>query len=180
MDTETGDELPAGRAGEVCVAGDSVFPGYLGDEEATAATLRADAAGTRWLHTGDVGFLSDDGYLTLTDRTKDVIISGGSNVYPREVEEVLLLHKSVELCAVFGRASEEWGEEVVVAVVADCDEDSRGTLVRELDAMCIERIARFKRPKEYFFLNELPTSAVGKVLKTELRTALAEARGIAP
>ena len=159
-DTED-NPLPAGDIGEVQVRGDVVMSGYWRNPDATAQALKDG-----WLHTGDLGVLDDDGYLTLKDRSKDVIISGGSNIYPREVEEVLLLHPDVLECSVVGRPHADWGEEVVAFVVprpgAQLDD-------AELDALCIERIARFKRPRAYRVVGALPKNNYGKVLKTALR-----------
>jgi len=148
--------LPAGEAGEVLCRG-VIMTGYWRNPEASAATLRGG-----WLHTGDVGAFDADGYLTLKDRSKDVIISGGSNIYPREVEEVLLQHAQVREVSVIGRPDPEWGEVVVAYVVGEAD---RG----ELDALCLDGIARFKRPKDYVFVSALPKNNYGKILKTELR-----------
>ncbi len=152
--------VPAGELGEVVVRGETVMAGYWGNAEATAQTLRGG-----WLHTGDVGQLDEHGFLTLRDRSKDVIISGGSNIYPREVEEVLLQHPRVREAAVVGRRDAEWGEVVVAFLVAD------GAPVpdAELDALCLAHIARFKRPKAYRWVQALPKNSYGKVLKTELR-----------
>jgi long-chain acyl-CoA synthetase len=158
---EAGRDLPAGGIGEVCVRGPTVMAGYWDDPEATASTLRDG-----WLHTGDVGCLDADGFLTLKDRSKDVIISGGSNIYPREVEEVLLAHPRVREASVVGMLDPEWGEAVVAFVVAD------EVTTEELDALCLANIARFKRPKAYRFVTELPKNNYGKVLKTELRKLL--------
>ncbi len=119
-----------------------------------------------WLWTGDVGALDADGFLTLKDRSKDVIISGGSNIYPREVEEVLLLHPALQEVSVVGRPSKEWGEEVVAFVVP---KPGAALDPAELDRLCLAHIARFKRPKSYFVEAELPKNNYGKVLKTELR-----------
>ncbi|MBK8742331.1 MAG: AMP-binding protein [Betaproteobacteria bacterium] len=167
-----GDQpLPAGAIGEVLVRGPTVMQGYWGNAEATAATL---AHG--WLHTGDVGCLDADGFLTLKDRSKDLIISGGSNIYPREVEEVLLAHPGVSEASVVGRPHAEWGEEVVACVVAR-EGAAPATLERELDQLCIARIARFKRPKAYVFLPELPKNNAGKILKTVLRETVGSAFG---
>jgi long-chain acyl-CoA synthetase len=163
-----GRALPAGETGEVMVRGVTVMPGYWRNPEATAATLRDG-----WLMTGDMGSLDDDGYLTLRDRSKDVIISGGSNIYPREVEEVLLTHPDVHEVSVVGRASAEWGEEVVAFVVPA---PSRAPDPAALDAHCLARIARFKRPKAYRAIAELPKNNYGKVLKTELRRRLDDER----
>ncbi len=167
-----GDEgvpLTTGGTGEVLVRGPTVMAGYWMNPEASAAAL-ADG----WLHTGDVGALDAGGFLTLKDRSKDLIISGGSNVYPREVEEVLQQHPDVAEVAVVGRPHPEWGEEVVACVVARGAPDpaARAAVERALDALCLDRIARFKRPKAYVFLDELPKNNAGKVLKTALREAL--------
>jgi long-chain acyl-CoA synthetase len=141
------------------------MPGYWQNAEATAKTLRGC-----WLMTGDVGRLDAQGYLTLVDRSKDVIISGGSNIYPREVEEVLLTHPGVHEVSVVGRPSAEWGEEVVAFVVPEADWAPDAAA---LDAHCLAAIARFKRPKAYLFVDELPKNNYGKVLKTVLRERLA-------
>jgi long-chain acyl-CoA synthetase len=151
-------ELPTGEAGEILCRGDSVMAGYWRDPDASAQTLRGG-----WLHTGDVGALDEEGYLTLKDRSKDLIISGGSNIYPREIEEVLLKHARVREVSVIGRPHPEWGEIVVAYVVGEADR-------AELDALCLASIARFKRPKDYVFVDNLPKNNYGKILKTELRT----------
>ncbi len=161
-------ELAAGEVGEVVVRGGVVMAGYWGQPDQTAETLRGG-----WLHTGDVGTFDDDGFLTLHDRSKDLIISGGMNIYPREVEEALLTHAHVEAVAVVGRPDPEWGESVVAFVVTDGTEPPE----RELDQACLDRIARFKRPKEYHFVESLPTNNYGKVLKRELRERLGERPG---
>ncbi|WP_300452220.1 class I adenylate-forming enzyme family protein [Accumulibacter sp.] len=159
-DTED-QALPTEETGEVLVRGETVMSGYWRNPEATAATLR-----NGWLHTGDLGCLDADGFLTLKDRSKDLIISGGANIYPREVEEVLLRHPAVVEVAVVGRPSIEWGEEAVAFVV--CRPDSSAP-VAELDRLCLASIARFKRPKDYLFVSALPKNNYGKVLKSELR-----------
>ncbi len=156
--------LQPGEIGEVCARGESVFAGYWQNEEASAAALR-----NGWLHTGDIGVMDKDGFLTLLDRSKDMIISGGSNIYPREVEEVLLKHDAVYEVSVVGRPHAEWGEEVVAFVVA---RPGSTLTAAELDALCRNHIARFKRPKTYRFVNDLPKSNYGKVLKRELREML--------
>jgi len=156
-----GQGVPTGETGEVLVRGDTVMPGYWNNPDATARTLQAG-----WLHTGDLGALDADGFLTLKDRSKDVIISGGSNIYPREVEEVLLLHPQVREVAVVGQRDTEWGEVVVAYLVAG-EGGPVGDAV--LDALCGEHIARFKRPKVYRWVEGLPKNSYGKVLKTELR-----------
>jgi len=155
-------DLPPGEVGEILTRSDCVMAGYWNNPQATAQALRGG-----WLHTGDLGSLDEAGYLTIRDRSKDMIISGGSNIYPREIEEVLLRHPAVAECSVIGRPHAEWGEEVVAFVVR------RGELTaQELDALCLEHIARFKRPRDYRFVEALPKNNYGKVLKTELRKLL--------
>ncbi len=159
-----GEELPAGNTGEICVQGPAVMRGYWQNAEASAETLRDG-----WLHTGDLGYLDEDGFLFLTDRSKDVIISGGTNIYPREVEEALLHHPAVFEVAVIGEPEPEWGEQVVAYVVF---EPGQSAAESDLDSWCRQHIASFKRPKRYVFLPALPKNSYGKILKTELRTAL--------
>jgi long-chain acyl-CoA synthetase len=161
---EAGRDLPPDEAGEIVCKGDVVMPGYWSNPQATAASLKDG-----WLHTGDVGAFDADGYLTLKDRSKDLIISGGSNIYPREVEEVLLKHPAVREVSVIGRPDKEWGEVVVAYVAGEAE-------AGELDALCLNAIARFKRPKDYVFVAALPKNNYGKILKTELR-AMDEKRG---
>jgi long-chain acyl-CoA synthetase len=158
--------MPEGEVGEILVRGDAVMAGYWRNPEASAEALRGG-----WLHTGDVGSMDGDGFLTLHDRSRDMIISGGSNIYPREVEEVLLRHPSVSEVSVVGAPHADWGEAVVAFVVT---RDGTKVSERELDTLCLEHIARFKRPKSYRFVAELPKNSYGKVLKTELRKALAD------
>jgi acyl-CoA synthetase (AMP-forming)/AMP-acid ligase II len=157
-------DVPAGECGEVIVRGSTVMRGYWRNDDATAQSL-VDG----WLKTGDIGYLSADGFLTLTDRSKDVIISGGSNMYPREVEEVLARHPDVFEAAVVGAPHADWGEEVVAFIVAQpgCSIDPAA-----LDEWCKSEIASFKKPKRYEFCTELPKNSYGKVLKTELRQKL--------
>ena len=157
------DGSPAGPGviGEVAVRGPSVMLGYWNDPEATANAIRDG-----WLHTGDVGALDEVGFLTLHDRSKDVIISGGTNIYPREVEEALLTHPAVAQVSVIGRPDPEWGEVVVACVVLEPGMTADPSV---LHAHCLAQIARFKRPKDYVWLPDLPKNAYGKVLKRELR-----------
>jgi long-chain acyl-CoA synthetase len=154
-------DIPAGEIGEVLVRGDVVMTGYWRNPQASAETLRGG-----WLHTGDMGAFDEEGFLTLKDRSKDLIISGGSNIYPREVEEVLLRHPGVYEVSVIGRPHADWGEEVVACVVARPEQKISP---EELDTLCLSAIARFKRPRDYVFLEALPKNNYGKVLKTELR-----------
>jgi acyl-CoA synthetase (AMP-forming)/AMP-acid ligase II len=154
---------PAGvdEIGEIVCRGDVVMSGYWNNPDATASTV-VDG----WLRTGDMGSFDARGFLTLRDRSKDVVISGGSNIYPREVEEVLIAHPDVSEAAVVGTPDEEWGEVVVAFIVGSAAE-------ADLDAHLLERIARFKRPKRYVYVDELPKNSYGKVLKRELRDRLA-------
>jgi long-chain acyl-CoA synthetase len=165
---ELGNALPAGEIGEVVVRGDVVMQGYLDNEIATRA-----AFGPLGLRTGDLATLSDTGYVTLKDRAKDMIISGGINIYPREIEEVLLEHPNVAEVAVVGEPDSEWGERVVAFVVC---RTTGAADAAELDRLCLARIARFKRPKAYRLIEALPKNAYGKVLKTELKARLAAER----
>ncbi len=158
---DNGCALPSGENGEILVRGAPVMAGYWRDVQATQQTLRDG-----WLWTGDLGSMDEDGYLTLRDRSKDVIISGGSNIYPREVEEILLTHPYVQEVSVIGQASDKWGEIVVACVVPVA---GHTVSAEELDTLCLENIGRFKRPKTYHFVQDLPKNNYGKVLKTKLR-----------
>jgi len=160
-------EVPPGEIGEVVTKSDCVMEGYWQNPEANAETLRGG-----WLHTGDLGSMDEDGFLTLRDRSKDMIISGGSNIYPREVEEVLLRHPDVVEASVVGRPHPDWGEEVVAFVVA---KPEASVPEAALDKLCLDHIARFKRPREYCFVDALPKNNYGKVLKTDLRRQLSGA-----
>ncbi|HXO01453.1 MAG TPA: AMP-binding protein [Stellaceae bacterium] len=157
-------DLPAGEIGEVITKRDCVMDGYRQNPAANAETLRGG-----WLHTGDLGSMDADGLLTLRDRSKDMIISGGSNIYPRQIEEVLLRHPDVVEASVVGRPHPDWGEEVVAFLVA---RRGAAVAVAELDRLCLDHVARFKRPRDYQFVEALPKNNYGKVLKTELRRLL--------
>lgn len=167
--------LPPGAVGEIIVRGDSVVPGYWRNPEATAATM-----GDGWLKTGDLGSFDEDGFLTIKDRSKDLIISGGSNIYPKEIEDVLLQHPAILANSVIGVPDPEWGEIVVACVVLDPqsglapgdDGSVPANLAHSLDQHCLASMARFKRPKRYVALKDLPKSAYGKILKRELRDRL--------
>ena len=156
---DKGLPVPTGQVGEIVVHSPTVMRGYWNNANATAGTIRN---GGLW--TGDVGFLDERGLLHLKDRSKDVIISGGSNIYPREVEDALMAHPGVCEVAVIGVPDAEWGESVVAIVVA-----RDGVTKEDLDAVCLASIARFKRPKRYEFVNALPKNPTGKVIKSELR-----------
>lgn len=157
-----GSPAPRGEIGEIVCRGDVVMSGYWQNPDATRATLKDG-----WLYTGDMGSFDARGFLTLRDRSKDVVISGGSNIYPREVEEVLLEHPGVAEACVVGTPDAEWGEIVVAFIVGTVEPAA-------LDAHLLRRIARFKRPKRYEFVDELPKNSYGKVLKRELRACLAQ------
>jgi long-chain acyl-CoA synthetase len=161
---DNGKSLDVDQIGEIQVRGDTVMQGYWRNEQASAKTFEDG-----WLKTGDIGSIDAEGYVSLVDRSKDLIISGGTNIYPREVEEVLLQHRDVSETSVVGASHPEWGEEVVAFIVL-----SDGFRLDEaaLDAHCLDNIARFKRPKRYVQLNELPKNNYGKVLKTALRRLL--------
>ena len=163
---ENGHDLPTGEIGEIISKSDCVMLGYWNNPEANAKSLRDG-----WLWTGDLGSVDADGFLTLKDRSKDMIISGGSNIYPREIEEVLLTHPAVLECAVVSRPHADWGEEVIAYVVA-----RPGTAApleaQALDQLCLANIARFKRPKGYRIVPSLPKNNYGKILKTEIRALL--------
>jgi acyl-CoA synthetase (AMP-forming)/AMP-acid ligase II len=161
---ESGREMPRGEVGEIITRSDAVMKGYWGNAEANAKALRDG-----WLWTGDLGSMDVEGFLTIKDRSKDMIISGGSNIYPREIEEVLLTHPAVLETAVVSRPHEEWGEEVIAYVVPRSEAQVGAD---ELDRLCLDNIARYKRPRGYRFVAALPKNNYGKILKTDLRTQL--------
>jgi long-chain acyl-CoA synthetase len=162
-------ELPAGEAGEVVVRGPNVMLGYYRMPEETARTLRDG-----WLRTGDIGRLDADGYLWIVERKKDLIIRGGFNIYPREVEEVLYAHPGVAEAGVVGRPDPLMGEEVLAFVVRRPGETATA---EDLRAFCQERLATFKCPREIRFVDALPKTPVGKVLRKELRRLVAQEEG---
>ena len=155
------DELPPGEMGEIVTRSDLVMKGYWCNPEATAETLRVG-----WLHTGDMGYIDDHGYLFLMDRSKDMIISGGENIYPREIEEVIVQHPAVREVAVIGVPDPTWGEAIkaVVSVVP-----GSSVTEGELIDFCADYIARYKKPKSVDFVDELPKNNYGKIVKRELR-----------
>jgi malonyl-CoA/methylmalonyl-CoA synthetase len=154
-----GVELRLGATGEVQLRGPNIFAGYWNQPDATAATFTDDG----WFLTGDLGAFDDDGYLRIVGRSKELIISGGYNVYPREVEDVLREHPSVGDVAVVGVPSDEWGEVVTAFVVADGPSDADA-----LKAFAAERLANYKRPRTIRFVDELPRNALGKVMRDTL------------
>ena len=154
-------ELPPGQAGEIVVRGDIVMQGYWNDPESTAEAMR-----NGWLHTGDIGSFDEHGYLFLLDRAKDMIISGGNNIYPREVEEVIVQHPAVATAVVFGVPHEYWGEAVHAIVVLES-----GAAASEQDIIehCARNMAGYKKPKSVEFRDSLPVSGYGKVMRREIR-----------
>ena len=168
VDTETGAPLPTGEVGEILIRAPQLMDRYWDDPEETASTIR-EHGGQRWLHTGDLGYLDADGYLFIVDRLKDMIITGGFNVYSAEVEQALLAHPAVKDSAVIGLPDPKWGERVTAAV-----ELRAGQQVDAADLIVFvkERIGSVKAPKEIAVWTELPRSRVGKVLKTDVRAAL--------
>lgn len=163
---EQGNPLPTGEIGELLVRGENITPGYFRNEEATKATLR-----NGWLHTGDIAKVDEDGYLYIVDRKKDLILRGGFNIYPRDLEELISRHPAVAEVAVVGVPSERMGEEVVAVVVRNEDSDISG---EELLAFCQERLAKYKTPRSVLFMESLPRNGVGKILKKSLREQVAE------
>ena len=158
---DEGKEVEDGEVGEIICKGSLVMLGYWNNAQATADTLKDG-----WLHTGDLGWKSEEGYVHIVDRKKDVIISGGVNIYPREVEEVLSLHPGVKETCVIGVPDDKWGENIVAYVV---ENGTASVTTEELLALCIENMASFKKPKEIYLVDELPKSSYGKILKRELR-----------
>lgn len=160
---QEGRLLPTGETGEIVTRGDQVFQAYVSDPEETAKAFRMKDG---WLLTGDVGYLDEDGFLTLVDRSKDMLVSGGENVYPAEIENILYQHAGVEECAVFGIPDHRWGEVPAAHVVLSSD---AGVTEDELIEFCASKIARFKRPRVVKFVASLPKTVVGKVQKNLLR-----------
>ncbi|MCY1425089.1 Long-chain-fatty-acid--CoA ligase [compost metagenome] len=158
---EHGREVPRGTVGEVIVRGPNVMQGYWNKPEETAKALR-----NGWLHTGDGAYMDEQGYLFIVDRLKDMIVSGGENIYSAEVENVIARHPAVAMCAVIGVPHEQWGEAVHAVVVCKPGMSLDEQAVR---AHCRESIAGYKCPKSVEFRSELPLSGAGKVLKRDLR-----------
>lgn len=158
---ENGNELPTGEVGEIVVRGDNITPGYFRNEEATKETIKDG-----WLHTGDMGRLDEDNYLYIVDRKKDLIIRGGFNIYPRELEELLSRHEAVSEVAVVGVPSERMGEEVVAFVVKKPKVE---ITEEQLIEYCQNKLAKYKTPRRVLFVKSLPKNAVGKILKQQLK-----------
>ena len=158
---ENDNEMPAGEVGEVIFRGNNLMKGYYRDPGATEEAFRGG-----WMHTEDLGRLDDEGFLYIVDRKKDMIITGGENIYPREVEEVLYAHPKIAEAAVIGIPDPKWGEAVKAVVVV-----KPGTTAteEEIIAFCRERIAGFKCPKSTDFVANLPKNPAGKILKKDIR-----------
>ncbi|MCL6417684.1 long-chain fatty acid--CoA ligase [Aestuariirhabdus sp. Z084] len=157
----TGQEMPRGEVGEVIVKGPNVMLGYWNKPEATAEAIRGG-----WMHTGDAAWMDDGGYIYIADRLKDMIISGGENIYSAEVENILMQHPAIASCAVIGIPSQEWGEAVHAVLVSATGEELD---LETLQQHCREKIAGYKIPRSLEWKEALPLSGAGKILKTELR-----------
>ncbi|MCM3121584.1 MULTISPECIES: long-chain fatty acid--CoA ligase [unclassified Mesobacillus] len=162
---DEGREVPTGDVGELLVSGDNVTPGYYQNKEETNRVIRDG-----WLHTGDMAKVDEDGYLFIVDRKKDLVIRGGFNIYPRDIEELLNAHESVSEAAVIGVPDERMGEEIVACVVRNPETDPSE---EELIQYCQDHLARNKTPKRIVFMESLPRNGVGKILKTRLRETAA-------
>jgi acyl-CoA synthetase (AMP-forming)/AMP-acid ligase II len=157
--------LPPGDTGEICIKGPALMNGYWQQPEATAETLR-----NGWLHTGDIGRMDEAGYVFILDRNKDMVISGGLNVYPREIEEVLLRHPAISQAAVIGVPDEKWGEAVKAVVVADgAGGQADGLTEADVIAFAAEHLAGYKKPKSVEFIADLPKTTYGKIDKKAIR-----------
>ena len=156
-----GQAVPPGEQGEICIKGPNITSGYLNNPEETRAAFRDG-----WFRSGDIGYLDKDGYLFIVDRLKDMVITGGENVYPREVEEILFTHPEVQECAVVGLPDPEYGERVTAFIIPN---PSAKPDAQSLKAYCKERLAGFKVPKAFHLVSELPKSSAGKLLKREIR-----------
>jgi len=165
VESESREILQDGEIGELEIRGPNVFKGYWGQPGKTTDSFSAGG----WFKTGDLGFREEDGYITLCGRSKDLIISGGLNIYPPEVERVLVEHPAVDTCAVIGCPDKEWGERVTAVVVLNRGEAAPGS---DLIAFCRERLASYKSPKSVVFQDHLPRNAMGKIQKAILRKEL--------
>ena len=169
---DNGHQVETGEIGEIIVAGPHIMREYWNDATATAKTLRDG-----WCHTGDLALVDADGYVTIIDRRKDMIISGGFNVYPKEIEDVLYAHAAVRECAVIGRSDPFWGE-TVEAVIALRDDN--GVTADDLVAHCADRLAGYKKPRQITFVDDLPKTATGKIDKKALRDTDTGTEGMSP
>jgi fatty-acyl-CoA synthase len=171
VDPDTGAVVPRGATGELCTRGYSVMLGYWDNEEATSAAI--DAAG--WMHTGDLATMDDDGYLNIVGRIKDMIIRGGENIYPREIEEFLYAHPDISDVQVIGVPSEKYGEEVMAWVKL---KEGRSVSDEALRAFCQGRIATYKIPRYWSFVDEFPMTVTGKIQKFRMREMAVEELGL--
>jgi len=169
MMNDDNEILPRGETGEICVRGDLVMKGYYKQPDKTAETI-IDG----WLHTGDIGNMDAEGYLHITDRKKDMIISGGFNVYPSEVEQAIWGHPAVQDCAVIGVPDEKWGEAVKAVIELNAGQT---VTAEEIIALCKEKLGSVMAPKTVDIVPSLPRSPVGKVLKKDLREQYWQASG---
>ena len=153
--------MPTEEIGEICVRGDHAMTGYWKNEEATAEAIRSG-----WVHTGDLARMDEEGHVYIVDRKKDLIISGGFNIYPREVENAICRHPGVHEAVVFGVPDEKWGEAVNALVVL---KEGHQLTVSDVQEFCGKEIAGFKRPKHVEFIIELPKNSRGKIMRKEIR-----------
>ncbi len=160
---EHGENVPAGTVGEIVISSPANAVGYWNRPEQTAETFRPDG-----LRTGDLGYLDEDNYLHITGRKTDMIISGGFNVYPAEIERVIAHHRDVDLVAVVGVPDPEWGETPVAVVIPKSHVTDRETLTAELTALCRSELAGYKQPRRFEYREEFPLGPAGKILKREI------------
>jgi long-chain acyl-CoA synthetase len=158
---EDDNEVPPGEVGEIVIRGHNVMKGYWGRDDATQEAIR-----NGWFHSGDMAKVDEDGYFFIVDRKKDMIIRGGYNVYPREVEEVLYEHPAVREAAVLGIPHPDWGEEVGAAVAL---KEGESITAQELRDYVKEQVASYKYPREIWFVDELPKGPTGKILKRDIQ-----------
>jgi fatty-acyl-CoA synthase len=168
-----GNTVPVGERGEICVRGYSVMLGYWDDEQRTAETIDGEG----WLHSGDIGIMDEEGYVQVVGRIKDMIIRGGENVYPREVEEFLYTHPAILEAQVFGIPHGKYGEEVCAWIQL---QEGQELSEEELRDFCRDRITHFKIPSQIRFVGEFPMTVTGKIQKFLMRDAMAEEPGPLP
>jgi long-chain acyl-CoA synthetase len=168
MDGETGKQLPTGEIGEIMVKGPNIMQGYWNRKQETDAIFHDG-----WMHTGDLGYMDEKGYFYIADRSKDLIVASGFNVYPREVEEVLYRHEAVEEACVVGVPDEYRGENVAAVLILKPGFTASDELRASIIAHCKKELTAYKVPKIVEFRNTLPKSLVGKILRREVRTMLA-------
>jgi len=165
---DNGQAAQAGEAGEIVVKGPNVTKGYLHRPEATQEKIRDG-----WLHTGDIGIIDQDGFLYILDRRSDLIISGGENIYPAEIEAVLLSHADIEEAGVTGLEDKKWGQVPVAFIVKKAESNLTSI---ELQQFCLNHLAKYKIPKQFYFVDKLPRNAAKKLLRRTLKEWLSEGR----